>query len=275
MKFKIIFLFFNLVIVLSFFVVFFMPLFMLGHEYAAIFWRDSWYLPIIFFLIIGGIDSYFLLNWRLFRNLEDENWDGVIAYLEDRLYQRGRISGQKIRILINAYLLKNNMQGIDRLESHLREHYPRLHSRFLLSLGIPRLLRTDAEGLEFFFGPHRDETRKDKEWINFLYGFSLLMQVRREEAMGHFVSMIHSGYVGPTVRLLLLYSLAPFTVEQDDVASLVSAESAEMKKRYSRPALEKEIQRSREQVVPVILAKLTEDALNWLYPSKQEIEKEA
>jgi hypothetical protein len=247
-----------------------MPLFMLGTEYALLFWQNSWFLPLLFFLIVGGIDTYFLLNWKLFRLLEEENWAGVIKLLEEAVYSKERISGQRIKLLINAYLLKSNMDGVDRLEAFLREKRPALHSRHALSLGVPRLLRTDAEGLEFFYAPFLEEKRKDRDWIHFLYSFSLLMQERRDDAESQLVSLVQADDCGPVVMLLALYSLAPFGKEHDVVASLVSRKSGELKNRFKKPALEKELIRSREQIIPVMLAKLTEDALTWLYPVSKE-----
>jgi hypothetical protein len=269
-KFKIIFTFFNLVIIVSFLVVFFMPLILLGNDYAALFWKESWYLPLLFLAVVLGIDTYFFFNWKLFRLLEDENWDGVISYLENGLYGKGRCSGQRVRILVNAYLLKNRMEDIERLEKHLKAHRPSLHSRFALSLGVPALLKTDAESLEFFYGALREERRRERDWINFLYSFALLMQGRRDEAREQFSRLVEADYCGPVVMLLSLYTLDPFTREDDDTASLVSRKSAELKKQFQRPALEKSIQRSREQIIPVMLAKLTEDALSWLYPPERE-----
>ncbi len=248
-----------------------MPLFILGSEYAATFWQKSWYLPLFFLFLVGVIDSYFFLNWKLFTFLEQEDWEGVIRYEEGRIYQNGRAGKLDIRILLNAYLLKNSMDSINRLESWLREHKPRLHSQFVLSLGIPKLLRTDAEGLEFYYGPLRDENRKDGDWIQFLYAFSLLMQQRREAASAEFVKVLDKN-PSPVVLLLSLYSLDPFGQEDDTIASLVSEKSGVLKKRFSKPAFEKEVRKSREQLMPIILAKMISDAIEWLYPDSSVIE---
>ena len=50
MKFKTIFILFNIVIIASFAIIFFMPLMMLGWDYTAIFWKNNWFLPIVFHL---------------------------------------------------------------------------------------------------------------------------------------------------------------------------------------------------------------------------------
>lgn len=272
MKFKIIFIFFNIVILLSFLVIFFMPLFILGGEYAASFWQKSWYLPLLFLLVVGGIDSYFLFNWKLFTCLEQEDWEGVITFTEERLYRRERIGRLGVRVLINAYLLKNRLDDINRLEEWLKEKKPRLHSFFVLPLGIPKLLRTDAEALEFYYGPLRGERRNDRDWFQFLYAFALLMQQRRDEAAREFEA-VFSLDPSPVVLILALYSLEPFGREDDRIASLVSEKSGTLKRRYSRAALERDVRKSREQLLPVILGKMINDAIAWLYPEDAPAEQ--
>lgn len=270
MKFKIIFLFFNLVIIISFLVIFFMPLIMLGGDYAGDFWKDSWFLPVLFLLAVVGIDSYFFYNWKLFRYLEEEDWERAIEYLEGRLESTGRISASRLRILINTYILKSRIESLETLEAKVREKVPKLHSRYALSLGIPKLLKTDAEGLEFFYGPLREKPRKDQDWIRYLYSFALLLQERREEAREELKTIIEGPKSRPVVLLMALYSLSPFSAMDQETASFVSDHCARLKERYSRPAMEKEIQKSREQLVPIMMGKLTEEALQWLYQTPRE-----
>ena len=73
MKFRLIFIVFNVVLVISFLVIYVTPLLILGWSYTRIFWANNWYLPVIFVGIIGVLNAYFASNRKLFRLLENED----------------------------------------------------------------------------------------------------------------------------------------------------------------------------------------------------------
>ncbi len=66
MKFKTIFILFNAVIIFSFLIIYFMPLMMLGWEYATVFWSKNWFLPLLFAGVLALLNTYFISNWKLF-----------------------------------------------------------------------------------------------------------------------------------------------------------------------------------------------------------------
>ena len=77
MKFKTIFLLFNIIIVISFVFIFFMPVFMLGADYGITFWQKNWPLAIFFVLILAAFNGFFLSNWQVFSLIEAERWDSI------------------------------------------------------------------------------------------------------------------------------------------------------------------------------------------------------
>ena len=81
MKFKIIFILFNVVVLFSLLMIIFMPVLMLGSEYGFSFFASIWYVVVLFVVVIGAVDTYFLINWKLFRFLEEEKWDDLIVCL--------------------------------------------------------------------------------------------------------------------------------------------------------------------------------------------------
>ena len=82
MKFKTIFIIFNVVIVFSFLFIFFMPLFLLGGDYFVDFFFNNWFIGILFVITLFIFNFYFLQNWQLFRLLENEDWNKLIEFLE-------------------------------------------------------------------------------------------------------------------------------------------------------------------------------------------------
>ncbi|NLJ47390.1 MAG: hypothetical protein GX430_12650, partial [Treponema sp.] len=62
MKFKTIFILFNAVVAFSFLFIFLFPLFILGGEYAVGFWKTNWFLGILFLVILGILNWFFLSN---------------------------------------------------------------------------------------------------------------------------------------------------------------------------------------------------------------------
>ena len=167
MKFKVIFALFNVVVVLSFLFIFLMPVFFLGWDYTQLFWSSNWILAAAFAAVMIGLNAYFLSNWKLFTYLESEDWQGLIGYLEDRIYRKGRISRQRIRVLVNTYVVVANTDKIAALEDHLRERAPSYLPRFALHFGIPHLVGNNPQDIEAYYGEMRQNPQcRDRTWID-------------------------------------------------------------------------------------------------------------
>ena len=66
MKFRTIFILFNVVIIVSFLFVFLLPLFLLGPESSLGFWKGNWYLALFFLALIAGLNAFFIVNRQTF-----------------------------------------------------------------------------------------------------------------------------------------------------------------------------------------------------------------
>jgi hypothetical protein len=268
-KFKVIFGLFNAIIIISFLIILFMPLIMLGSEYSATFWSTSWYLPVLFFLIIGIIDGYFLLHWRLLVLLEKEDWHGLVDYLEEQIYTRGKTRTQFVRTLINAYFVTSRVSSIDRLEAHLREKQPRLLRKFALQLGIPKILHEEADDLVRFFGEFKEQRVAKADWVRFLYAFGILMKRRHSEGREELLAVSKSTR-DPVLQLITLYTLEPFRTSDDEVLSRLQEERTRLTEKYSRNDFRREIEKRRENIVVLVLSRLIDDSLDWLYGEDRE-----
>ncbi|MFO7849166.1 MAG: hypothetical protein R6V67_04315 [Spirochaetia bacterium] len=245
-----------------------MPLFLLGPEYTRTFWSSSWYLPLIFFAVIALIDGYFIAHWRLLSLLEEENWAGLIKYLEDQCIRRSRLRTQFVRTLINAYFITGNVSSIEDLEEVVRKKKPKLLYKFALQFGVPKMLHQNPDDIVTFFQEFKDRRHPKRLWIKFLYAFGLLM--KRENIEGREVLLETAKEAkSPILSLVVLYTLEPFRTIDDEVLTLVDKKKSELSSLYSRDRMEKEITKERENVVVVILSKLISDALDWLYGTEE------
>ena len=202
MKMKAIFILLNVVLVLAFLVIFFTPLLLLGGDWFSLFWSRNWPIAVVFIVTLGGVDGYFLLNWRLFRGLEREDWAGVAGFLEQRIFRKGRVLQAHVRLLLNTYLVTSNTEGILALEAYLAEKKPEAIRRFSLQFGIPHLLAKDPKDPESFFRGLLDSPRvSDRDWVRWNHAFSLLQMKEAGEARKELAALADS--VSDEVLLLL------------------------------------------------------------------------
>ena len=258
LKFKLVFVLFNAVIVVSFLVIYLMPLAMLGWDYTQAFWSRNWGLPLLFGSILLVLNGYFGFNWKLFRLLEREDWDGLILHLEARIFERKIIFAQHCRILINSYLVRSRLESMERLESLLRGSRPRILRRIVMPVGVRHLLSNDARSMSGFFGEWKDARIRDSGWIKWCYAFARLLDEDREEAKVYLL-LVANTIRNPLLLLLSLYLLD--TTSPPDVG----LRSQKLKAKYGREKISAEIEHQRGGVQVVILSKLIDEATAWLY----------
>ena len=270
MKFKTIFFLFNGIILFSFLFIALMPLFVLGGEYTMIFWSENWFLAVIFLLFISVLDGYFIINWKMFSLLEKEDWPGLTAYLEQEIYEKGRISRKNVKMMINTSLTISNLDKIIRLEKEIREKKPSRLAVYGVSLGIPYLLNQNLdEGKKFFTECMNLSDKKDNPWLSWCYSFLLLSGQELEEAEPH-LKDLSSRKKDPVLQLLSLY-LYNTTVPHSGSEEFMAETRDDFTGRFpSAKSLEKEISKSKSSNITVmLLSSILEDSLNWLYSNNQ------
>jgi hypothetical protein len=263
MKFKFIFILFNLIILLSFLAIYFMPLIMLGWDYTKVFWGRNWGLPLFFISVIGLLNAYFILNWKVFTLLEREDWPALIAHLEHRIYEKKLIFGQQVKILINAYLVRSELDAIGKLESFIRDRKPKLLPKSALAFGIPHLLRNDSIAMERYFSQFIHIRGRDGAWVRWNYAFALILKGEKEESEA-VLAGVCAEKTEPVLSLLsiyLLHSLKP----APERGTLAQNGRIRIKSRYTQNQWAREVERSKSSVQIVILQKLVEEATGWLF----------
>lgn len=207
MKFKSIFFLFNIVVLFSFSLIFLLPLILLSGSYSSVFWMDNWYLALIFVLLIAALDSYFIINWKLFIYLEKEDWNNLTQYLEEKLYVKGQFRKQYIKLMINTSLAVSNLDKIDRLAKEISDRKPKLLSRYALLLGIPLFLNGKTSEALIHYGTYKDiNETKDLNWVKWVYAFSLIRNNNIEMAESVLLEIIENK-IDDVLKILVLYSL--------------------------------------------------------------------
>ncbi len=274
MKFRTIFILFNVVILTSFLFVFLLPIILLGAGSSAAFWKDNWYLAVLFLALLGGLNAFFLLNSKTFVLVEREAWGELSAHLVSLMFPKGRFGSARVRLLVNAYLLQSDIEGIERLEKELSSKKPGLLRKNALLFGVTRLLRNKSEEAEAFFASYLDSKDVDsRPWLRFDYGFSLVLQKRPAEAL----PFLEEGASArdPVLRLLAAYLLgsvgaasAKDEAEKSALAAKAEAARGRLRKRYPSSRWSKEVDRAKSEVHIVILSRLIDDAGRWLYAAE-------
>jgi hypothetical protein len=265
MKFKAIFALFNSVLIVSFLLIFLMPLFLLGMDYFSLFWGRNWPIAVVFVLTLGGLNAYFIMNWGLFRHLEREDWPALVSFLEERILSRGMARPLYVRMILNAYLITSNMEGIRALEVYMQRKKPGLIGRFSLPFGIPYLLMKDPAVSEVFFSSLlASKKTSSRDWISWNRAFSLLQLNRPEEAKAALMGLLDSVR-DPVLRMLCLYLLDVFARQDPFVGARVSDGRSTLKGEWSQQRMRVKIEKSSENMEIVILSKIVQDAREWLY----------
>jgi hypothetical protein len=247
-----------------------LPFFLLGAEYSLGFWKDNWYLAAIFLLVIGALNAFFILNWKVFSLVEKEDWSALSVYLVDLIFNKKRYTGRHVALLVNAYLLQSDVEGIARLEDELHAHRPELLRRNAVLFGVTRLLRNKPDEAETFLQPYRDA--ESREWLRFDYAFSLALQKRLGEATPY----LKEGAVSRDAVLALLsaYLLgslaavaAPTDAERESLKALAQSTRDKLRKRFSGERWNREVERAKGEIHIVVLSRLIDDAGRWLFES--------
>jgi hypothetical protein len=265
MKMKAIFILLNVVLALAFLVIFFTPLLLLGGDWFSLFWSRNWPIAIVFITTLGGVDAYFLLNWRLFNGLEREDWAGVAGILEQRIFRNGRVLHVHVRLLLNTYLVTSNTEGILALEAYLAEKKPGSIRRFSLQFGIPHLLARDPKDPESFFRRLLEFPRvADRDWVKWNHAFSLLQMKETREAREELAALAES-VTDQVLLLLTLYLLDVLAKDDAALESKVAAMREKLKSRHTPATFQKTIEKSGGNMQVVVLSRLLQDALKWLF----------
>lgn len=267
MKFRVLFIIFNVVILASFALIFLMPAFVLGWDYTSVFWSTNWPVAAVFLVVLLGLNAYFLYNWRIFTLLEGERWHDLIDYLEREAFEKKRLSRQRARILVNAYVVTGAVDRIRELERFIRDEKPNLLPKLAVELGLPHLLSNQGEQMAAYFGEMKERPDvADPLWIRWCYAFALMTR-SDFEAAGAELTVVLDETKDPLLRMLTAHMLEPFGARNEETANRVREAREELHRRYSRDRINKELEHQRQNLQVLFLSSRIEEARDWVFTS--------
>ena len=266
MKFKLIILFFNFFILLSFAAVFFLPVSVLGWGYIAEFWSDNWLLPVFFIFLVVFLNIYFLSNWSILKHVEKGDWQSLVPVLEGRVFGKKRITYSNIRLLIHSYFLLSKLDRFYKLESLVKSEKPGLYKKSFLMFSSLHLVSDPPEKLESYLeDAYSDKRYKGMDWISMFYAFALLVRSKKEEASGVLKKLesTEKKKADPVLRLSALYfmSLCALPEENDVIESKKTAFTS----RIPRVKFKKIFEKEKGELNVLFFSKLIVLAEEWAY----------
>ena len=248
--------------------IFLLPVFMLGGDYASLFWQESWYIAVIFFCIIVFINSLYFINRKMLAYLEGENWPELKLLLEDKLFNKKRLRKMNIRMYISTCIATSSISELERLEALLRANKPGAVDYWALQLGLPHLLGNDPAEMKQYFGSFIDRGVRDKGWIRWNYCFALLLLKENDEAVA-ILRELAADTTDSILRLSTLYMLSPFGGGDDDTGAVLTQGRAELRMKMPESALQGELDKRKDNVQMLFLTQIISKASQWLYEGRE------
>jgi hypothetical protein len=271
MKFRTIFWIFNIVLLISFLAVGFMPIPLLGWEVTQQFWGDYWYLFLAFLVGIVVINVLFLNNFKLVELLESEDWDQLLDYLQEKMKSKV-LDERDARNYINTALMINKPELIPQLKAHLGEHRPQLLEKLALYLGLPFFVDQDLESSEEYYRTYLESRKAENlDWIRWLHAFSRAVQKKTEGTKEEFADLVGQSK-DPIIRLLSLYLMESFsslfTTQEEN---LFEEAKSTLNQEYSRSFWKKALEKASAVNILILLVKnIIGEAYTWLTGEKAE-----
>ena len=286
-KFKFIVLFFNVVLIILFGMILFLPSVLLNpagrFPWSIALWSGNAGLVLVllaaFLALFTLVNIVYLRNRKLLTLLEREDWPALVHYLEDEVLNQGKFSPRLVRLLANGYLILADSAAVMGLEHKVSLINPALVESNALLFGAARILGKDISGAIRFFVVRKDAgSGSTGEWIRWYYAFSLLLDRRYREAGEEFsviaqtssegiVAALASYFLETSIVRILKESVYEGESRQADEYRAASAKGKE-RVHSALPRLkdwQKETARTKGQIHAAILVKYLHRTATWLY----------
>lgn len=243
--------------------IFLLPVFMLGGDYAMQFWQSSWWIAPIFAAVLLVLNIIYFMNRKILDYLENENWIELKVLLEQKIFQQKKVRKMYIRMYISTCIATSAISDINLLENLLRQDYPQLLDRWALSLGLPYLLTNEPDRMKEYFGGFLTVNSDDAGWLKWNYCFALLLKKETDDALP-ILTELAGDKKDKLLRLSSLYMLSPFKADEK-AAEVLDSGRAELRTGMTKALYMKELDRQKENVQMLFISKIFDEAVSWLF----------
>ncbi|GHV44432.1 hypothetical protein AGMMS49546_28400 [Spirochaetia bacterium] len=280
MRFKFIFIIFNIIIIFFLLIICLIPLFILGSEFFLKFWHSLMPMVLIIGLSLIILDIFYFSNRRLFILLEREDYPALTGYLEMRVLRKGHYAPPLVRLLANTYLVMSDAAAVIKLENSVALVKPALIGSNALIFGVARLLGGDNAGAVRFFSARLDPAaepgvrvkklnNRDLPWVRWYYGFSLLLDRQYTPAAEQFKVLAEESPDALIAGLSAYFLGNPVQRNTENPALYLTA-ARESRSRIQQfvkgpAAWQAEAEKLKTEVHAIILQRYINEAGSWLF----------
>ncbi|HKL86496.1 MAG TPA: hypothetical protein VJ861_09220 [Treponemataceae bacterium] len=269
MKFKTLLVVFNIVIILSFLIVFFLPFFILDAQYMQIFWSKNWVFGCFFLCVVVIINILFFLNWKTLSLLENEDWPALSQYLEHEVFQKNKFSNRNVRLLIDSLLLMGEFSTIRTLDETLRKNKTSLAERYRLRFSISAMLCGDYEYMNLLSSMGTKSSAYDKEWLLFFNGLSYQLNKKFDQAADSYLQILNeakSALVLVLSAFLCNSVLAKALPSRQESLTVAALEAQQLVlSRYNKNKWDRLVSDEKGEMHIIVLGKMLKDSTTWLF----------
>lgn len=271
MKFRTIFIIFNIVLVFSFLFIFFVPFFLFNLTESLKFWMHNWPFVLFFIIIISVFNIYFIKNWKIYTCLENEQWGTLTTLLQKQIFEQQNVSKRVIRLYVNAALLSNNAEAVISLEDYLREKNKAVLKQNIIYFVVTRILLSSYDAAsQLLAGIAQNYNGEYKDWILFYQGFVTIMQKDYAGAIDPLNKTI--TVKNPIIRLIalyLFYNLCIPVMKPDSDAmnkqNEIKNEVLKLRNQFTPKLWSIETEKVKNEIPAVIISNIIDEAGKWMY----------
>jgi len=279
LKFKYIFIIFNVIIVIFIALLLIVSFTVLKQGLAAAFLRSSWPLIALLAAMLIILDCYYYINRRLFYLLEREDWPALVQYLESEVFRKGRYTRRLVQLLANTYLVLSDSRSVVSLENKVAVVKPAFIEENALVFAAARLLSGDTAGAANFLADRMGIAKEGGAkvlrtkvlWIRFYYGLALLLDRHFPEAADQYMILCAESRDAAVTGLsayFLSETISAFLPLRREELFLASEEGRKrvLKAFPGSAKWNRELSRLQNEIHTAILTVYINKATEWLYP---------
>jgi len=269
MKLKVVFVIFNIVLILLLFTVFFLPLFYADGSFMREFWKANWFFGPIFFVLIIFVNIMFLKNRPMIHYIENEDWSSLASYLELQIFTKKKITYKNSKLLAEALLLLGDFSSMNKLCSFLQEHKPKYLSKLAPKFASSKMISGDYQDLFEFTSSLPVEKTRVSEWMAF-YSALALQMLKDYSKSSVLFNKVSETVKDPLIKSLSTYFAVNVLKNYSDLTPEKIKEKelllcSKINKLYTNESWKEYVESEKQEIHVMILTKIIDDVTSWLF----------
>ena len=269
MKLKVLFVIFNIVLILLLFTVFFLPLFYAEDSFMREFWNTNWFFGPIFLILILFVNIMFVKNRLLIKYIESEDWSSLVSLLQKRIYTKKLITYKNSRLLAESLLLLGDFVSMNKFCEFLKDNKPCYVSKLGPKFAAAKMISGNYQDVFEFCSSLPVLQTTASEWVVFYSALSLQMMKNYEKSAALFAKTSDSAR-NPLVKSLSTYfvvnvlrAYSQLTGEEIKEKSLLLR--SRINKNYTHESWRAYTESEKQEIHVMILTKIIDDDSAWLF----------